>query len=151
MATKRKEVEKDDNKNEKKQKRIKTTVVNLKGRKPQIIKEGEVYCGRNMYMGGWKLKESKYKNPFKVGKDGDLATVIKKFRKYVEEDEKLKKGIKEDLRGKVLACWCAPQKCHCDVLAEYANKEEKEERREEGDIEIQIELSTGEENNNNKK
>lgn len=98
----------------------KTAVVNLKGRKPQIIKE-EVYCGRNMYMGGWKLKQSKYFNPFKVGKDGDLGTVIKKYKKYLNENESLTKGIKEELKGKILACWCAPAKCHCDVLAELAD------------------------------
>lgn len=32
----------------------------------------------------------------------------------------------EQLRGKDLACWCAPgQQCHADVLIEMANREAK--------------------------
>lgn len=27
------------------------------------------------------------------------------------------------LRGKSLACWCAPQRCHADTLIRLANKE----------------------------
>lgn len=27
----------------------------------------------------------------------------------------------DDLRGKVLGCWCAPQQCHGEVLARLAN------------------------------
>ncbi|MGN6108958.1 MAG: DUF4326 domain-containing protein [Kofleriaceae bacterium] len=26
-----------------------------------------------------------------------------------------------DLRGKVLGCWCAPLRCHAEVLVHYAN------------------------------
>ena len=35
-----------------------------------------------------------------------------------------------ELRGKRLACWCAPKSCHGDVLAELA---ERLEFDEEGD------------------
>ena len=27
-----------------------------------------------------------------------------------------------ELKGKVLGCWCAPQACHGDTLAELANR-----------------------------
>ena len=27
------------------------------------------------------------------------------------------------LRGKDLVCWCAPQRCHADVLLKYANED----------------------------
>lgn len=25
------------------------------------------------------------------------------------------------LKGKILGCYCAPQRCHADIIAEYAN------------------------------
>ena len=33
------------------------------------------------------------------------------------------KAIKE-LKGKILGCWCPPQKCHGDVLIELTKKYE---------------------------
>lgn len=30
--------------------------------------------------------------------------------------------VKRELRGKVLACWCAPARCHAEVLARIANE-----------------------------
>lgn len=30
-------------------------IVNLKGRKPQVLQPGEIYCGRRITMGGWNL------------------------------------------------------------------------------------------------
>lgn len=92
------------------------TVVTLKKRKPQTIRDGEVYCGRNMYMGGWALKGSRWQNPFKVGRDGDIDRVLELYRKHIL-DTGLVDDI-EELRGKVLACWCKPNRCHCDVLVD---------------------------------
>lgn len=42
-------------------------------------------------------------NPFKIGPDGVMAQV-------------------PTLRGKTLGCWCKPQACPGDVLAELANE-----------------------------
>lgn len=53
-------------------------------------------------------------------KDGTLDAVIKKFREYLEGNKELK-GDLHELKGKTLACWCKPAKCHCDVLARMAN------------------------------
>lgn len=112
-------------------------MINLKGRKPQALKDGEIYCGRNMYMGGWKLPASKWANPYKVDRKSGITLddVIKKFRAYLEGNKALMSSLHE-LQGKVLACWCKPAKCHCDVLAQMANelekeKEEKEKAKEE--------------------
>ena len=33
--------------------------------------------------------------------------------------------IKRELGGKDLVCWCAPQKCHGEVLLKIANQEEE--------------------------
>jgi hypothetical protein len=70
----------------------------------------DVYCGR----------PSPWGNPFEIGKDGNRAQVIKKFKKYLLANQELLDKIPE-LRGKILGCWCAPKACHCDVLADLAN------------------------------
>lgn len=70
----------------------------------------DVYIGR----------PSKWGNPFVIGKDGTRDEVIEKFRQYGLR-KRLDVAAKAELRGKVLACWCSPAKCHGDVLAEWAN------------------------------
>lgn len=65
-------------------------------------------------------RPSKYGNPYTVEEYG-RAGAIKQFR-YLIEKYNMEPGIKADLRGKNLACWCPPgQACHCDVLLEIAN------------------------------
>ena len=71
----------------------------------------DVYCGR----------PSKWGNCFEIGKDGNRKQVIEKYRKWLAHNPELLKDIKE-LKGKVLGCWCAPLLCHCEVLAELANR-----------------------------
>lgn len=105
------------------------SITNLKGRKPQCLLPNEVYIGRNIYMGGWKLPKSKWANPFSVGKHEEEAKllgvpvrqlVIEKYEKYIHASG-LVNDI-EELRGKDLACWCAPQACHGAVLLKLLNK-----------------------------
>jgi hypothetical protein len=44
------------------------------------------------------------------------------FRLFVEQDPKYLEQIRQELRGKNLACFCAIDKpCHADVLLELAN------------------------------
>lgn len=71
----------------------------------------EVYCGR----------PSKWGNPFVIGKDGTRDEVISKYQEWIKTQPDLLAALPE-LRGKVLGCWCAPQACHCDVLADLANQ-----------------------------
>ena len=55
-------------------------------------------------------------NPFVIGRDGDRATVIARYRDdYLPVRPGLLARLGE-LRGKALGCWCAPQACHADVL-----------------------------------
>lgn len=79
-----------------------------------------VHCKRkpyDVYIG----RPSKWGNPFQIGPDGNREEVIAKYRAYLEKNVVLKAQTKRELRGKVLACWCAPNACHGDVLAEVAN------------------------------
>ncbi len=71
----------------------------------------DVYVGR----------PTKWGNPFVIGKDGRRAAVIEKYRIWLLSSPSLVADAKRELRGKVLACWCAPLPCHADVLAEVAN------------------------------
>lgn len=80
-----------------------------------------VHCKRSqfdVYIG----RPSKWGNPFVIGKDGDRAMVIKKYREWIMAQPKLIEAAKIELRGKILACWCAPYACHGDVLSEVANQ-----------------------------
>ena len=71
----------------------------------------DIYCGR----------PSKWQNPFHIGKDGTRKEVIEKYRKWLAHNSELLKDIGE-LKGKVLGCWCDPLPCHCEILAELANR-----------------------------
>ncbi len=64
-------------------------------------------------------RRTKWGNPFIIGKDGTREQVIAKYRVYVRQFPKLTAALPE-LRGKTLGCWCKPQACHGDVLAELA-------------------------------
>jgi len=66
-------------------------------------------------------RPSKFGNPFVIGQHGDRAQVIKRFEEWLLAQPKLVEAAKQELRGKNLVCWCAPQACHGDVLMRIAN------------------------------
>jgi hypothetical protein len=86
----------------------KTTIVNIHHKVPY-----DVYIGRG----------SKWGNPFKIGKDGTRDEVIEKYAQYIADNEYLI-GSLEELRGKRLGCYCAPKRCHGDVLIELLGEKE---------------------------
>jgi hypothetical protein len=84
-----------------------------------------VYCGRRA--GGFP--ESPLGNPFKVGRDGDLPTVLMKYRRWLWErlqfDSPQQRAMEALPAAAVLGCWClnkrdagtGAEQCHCDVIA----------------------------------
>lgn len=97
------------------------------------IPDGAIYVGR----------PTKWGNPFRVDWDGDRDEVVDKFRHLLEKGdegalvpypkpgelqdlsrrrERILTDI-EELRGRDLVCWCAPQACHADILLKIANEE----------------------------
>ena len=72
------------------------------------------YIGRGSYWG----------NPYSMYENGDdRDEVIRKF-KYDFDFDKFLNVKKEDfihLKGKKLGCFCKPQACHGDVIADYLN------------------------------
>ena len=70
----------------------------------------DVYIGRG----------SKWGNKFVIGKDGNREEVIRKYREWIMLNKELLNSLHE-LKGKKLGCFCKPQACHGDVLAELVN------------------------------
>lgn len=67
-------------------------------------------------------RRSDWGNPFVMGDDGDRSAVIEAFQDHYLPYKPSLLARVPGLRGKVLACWCAPEPCHGDVLAEMANE-----------------------------
>lgn len=65
-------------------------------------------------------RPSKWGNPFLIGRDGPRDEVIERYRLYLSQNDDLMAQIVE-LRGRDLVCWCAPHRCHADILLELAN------------------------------
>jgi hypothetical protein len=62
-------------------------------------------------------RKSIWGNPYVLDEDGDRSEVIANYRDhYLDFKPSLLRRIVEDLEGKALACWCAPEPCHGDVL-----------------------------------
>lgn len=98
-----------------------TTVVNINesGVRQRLKSDPNyVYIGRSAR----GLKASKWLNKYKIGRDGTRADVIAKYRDNILSRPTLLAALPE-LRGKTLVCWCAPNLCHGNVLAELADAE----------------------------
>lgn len=65
-------------------------------------------------------RESKWGNPFHIGKDGTRSEVIDKYRRWLHLQPQLMGSLSE-LKDKRLGCWCKPKACHGDVLAGLTN------------------------------
>jgi hypothetical protein len=60
-------------------------------------------------------------NHFEIPDDGDRDTVCDNYiRHYIPHKPSLLNKI-HSLKGRVLACWCYPERCHGDYLAELVN------------------------------
>lgn len=79
---------------------------------------------------GWKMppntvyvgRPNCWGNPHVGGPGVSRADAVKLYRRDVTMRAGTVGRIKDDLRGKNLACWCPlDQPCHADVLLEIAN------------------------------
>ncbi len=83
--------------------------------------EKVVHCKRdefNVYIG----RPGPFGNPFHIGEDGTREEVVEKYAEWVLTQDELLAKIKDELKDKVLGCWCAPQLCHGDILVEIVNE-----------------------------
>ena len=104
------------------------TVVRIRRSKGEIVQNCDIYIGRSWNMGGWKLKGSKWQNPFSVKKYGRENCLIM-YENHITNSPELMESLKE-LEGKTLGCFChldpltdvpgfhrsTPKSCHGDVL-----------------------------------
>ena len=97
-----------------------TTVVNLKGHRDDPAYADVVYVGRAMHRGCWHLAASPLASPFRPGKDGTREEVLEKYRAYLLSRPDLL-ALLPALRGRRLGCWCLPEPCHAQVVAELAD------------------------------
>jgi hypothetical protein len=73
-------------------------------------------------------RPARWSNPWRIGSvehghQIDRTEAIERFRKYIRGKEE---AIREELRGKNLACWCkAELDCHADILIQIANAPER--------------------------
>lgn len=85
-----------------------------------------IYIGRDMsfYVDG--AFPSKWCNPYKIAKPGrknancaSLDESLKRYEQHVRDN--LIQDI-DELRGKILGCWCKPDRCHGDILIKILNE-----------------------------
>lgn len=87
-----------------------------------------VHCKKDkydIYIG----RPSKWGNPFNLidpKNDLERKEVIDKYRKWITtgNGKFLLKDLNE-LKGKILACYCSPKPCHGDVLIELIELEKE--------------------------
>jgi len=101
-----------------------TSVARIKRKGGEIVTDCEVYIGRRMTMGGWDLQQSKWANPFSVREYG-REEALRKYREYILSRDDLIADL-PSLKGKVLGCWCAPEKCHGNILADFVDGKDPE-------------------------
>jgi hypothetical protein len=101
-----------------------TRVVNVRSAEwRQAVADGTaVYIGRRCA----GFAASPFGNPWKVGtrhgvNRGDAVQMYREWAvgmRMHPEGKPFPRERVESLRGKVLGCWCHPEKCHGDVLVE---------------------------------
>lgn len=61
-------------------------------------------------------------NPFVMRCEQDRTRVCDLFAAYAKWRLTVEPGWLQPLRGKHLACWCAPNRCHAETLIKLANE-----------------------------
>ena len=79
-------------------------------RMPRVLNRSTDDCSGAAYVG----RPSVWGNPFRIGRDGDRAEVIRRYEEYLLRNERLMARLGE-LAGRDLACWCAPQPCQVEA------------------------------------
>lgn len=106
-----------------------TRVISMRGRKG-VVPDGAIYVGRSMRFYNLPLDASPFANPYSVKGFGESA--LDEFREMLLQKPALVARIRDELRGKVLACWCGDfdaeehgePRCHAQILARVADGRE---------------------------
>ena len=80
-----------------------------------LLDPNHVYIGRHLvYVKG--TFNSKWRNPYPVKRLG-REECLKAYRQMITSSPKMLAEL-EELRGKILGCWCKPEACHGDIIKE---------------------------------
>lgn len=86
----------------------------------------DVYIGRP-----GKGESGYFGNPFKPGEGVTRDDTIDRYAKWFDmkilQDAMFRRRVQE-LRGKILGCFCKPARCHGDVIVTYLNRVDAEEK-----------------------
>lgn len=85
-------------------------------------KNNHVYIGRNISVYVKGAIGSKWKNNFTVKKYG-LDKCLELYEQHIRQSDLYNQL--DELEGKVLGCWCKPNKCHGDVLVKLLKEKNK--------------------------
>ena len=92
------------------------TLVHLKREHGEVVQGCQVYIGNAIDNSSWRLKQSKWHNPFHNKWDVDAKTRMKMYRDYIISNPNLQHDL-PSLKGKVLGCLCKDMStCHGNVL-----------------------------------
>lgn len=97
------------------------TVINIK----QSKDPAQIYIGRSMRT--QKLKGSPLANPFRLSHSKSREQCLSQYRNWLNGQLQISSPARAELRRLTelakkfplkLACWCAPETCHGDVIRE---------------------------------
>lgn len=92
-------------------------VVNLRKTSEYDVYVGRAGHGQDGYFG----------SPFLLEPCEERGSTLLRYKKYFDEriknDEEFKRRIMK-LAGKRIACFCKPNACHADIIAQYVNSNE---------------------------
>lgn len=74
-------------------------------------------------------RQTAWGNPFVLDEDGDRDDVCDAYLVYLQYKPSLQSRF-DSLRGKVLGCWCHPERCHGDTLINQISGETPPEEYE---------------------
>ncbi len=89
---------------------------------PRVVAKNQHHPGPKQYVG----RPSRYGNEFTIEACTDpfpRYTVILLHARSLEESPLLCAQFSDELKGKVLECWCTPRPCHAVTLARLADGE----------------------------
>lgn len=79
----------------------------------------DVYIGRS---GPWGNPFSHLPSALADYKCDTREEAIACYEEWLQQNPEMIERAKQELKGKVLGCWCNPHACHGDVLARIANE-----------------------------
>lgn len=83
-----------------------------------------VHCRRSAERFVYVGRPSIFGNPFPLNRESERDACIEQFTMYFEHRLDTDPDFRAQvlaLRGHDLGCWCAPRRCHADVILHYAN------------------------------